>query len=290
MKKRGKRMDLTKEMALDLRARRERTMFTLKEIGKQCGLHESSIIHYESLSNKSITKEMYNKLIAFYSEHDTGRRVFQQNKSSLFLTKEMSKALKKRRISLELNIVQVVRHVGFSDTVLAKYEDGTEQFVKKPLYNSVIKFYNEVELQDIPEIDGRYRIKITKKMRELLANGRKKKKYSLQEIGDKFNMSSSIILEYENGKTVSIAKSLYHKLISYYNNDNMHAKWMKDRIFITKKVIKFLNEERKKKNLSREALAEKFGISVTAVYYYEGGKLMTMPKKVYKKYQNLNKK
>ena len=133
----------------------------------------------------------------------------------------MNNNLRNVREQLEINQNQVCKVIGISNTVVCKWENGSEIIPLKHL-NSLANYYNvsmdyllglsnnknnfDRKINELNKIEVGKRIKLF----------REKKKLSLRDLAKILNTTSSTISAYETGKTL-ILTSFAYQICKEYN-------------------------------------------------------------------------
>ena len=283
------RIILNPKIANSLRKKREETMFTVEEVSLKTGISRAIIYKMENSDIKTITKENYEKLLAFYRQVKENGLEPKFWANRIHLTDEIRGFLRKERTKTGYSYKEIATLLDINPSSLSNYELGTLKTIPKDIYEKIIKLYEDFNNNKIKAKILEKRIPLTTKVSETLKRERMKTKHSIMNIVEQTGVSKTIIFKAENMKSHSISQKDYDSLMNTYKEiqeNNIEPKSSKGRIPFTKEMALSLVTFREKLNYSTQKVADLTGIKRTTLINYESGKSKSITKIQFDKLEN----
>ncbi|MGF6905786.1 helix-turn-helix domain-containing protein [Fusobacterium sp. PH5-44] len=266
---------MTVEMAKSLKIGREKRGFSRREIEWELGIDRKLLLRVENGNAKSFSKELYDKLLAFYKDH----RNQQKDKVRVIITDKIRKFFIKRRKQLNFTQEQVNNILHLSYKLVKGLEHGGLKSIPRYDYIELINFYTNKSNKK--KSRNKERIPVTDEMIKLLIEKRKEKGYTYSELGRKLDFRAEIFYNVERGVIKTVPVDIYNKLFDFYRRTRV--KKVEARITLTDEVVKIFRDKREKLGLSQKHISDEVGVFRTYIGRIESGKVETLSKQVYKK-------
>jgi transcriptional regulator with XRE-family HTH domain len=283
------RITITKKMSSFLRKEREKTMFTMREIGKMIGVSAASMENYECMLKKTMPKSSFEKLQDLYKAFRDG------NLKPKFIlnTKSISKEISRKRKKLNYFIREFADKLNSKESIIANIELGRKKLIPHSLLEKIEILYreelNNTRYKTNNEILGIY-----------LRKARVKNKLLISQVAEKINVSHTLIGSYETGKIKNINKDIIEKLANLYgvnipkitvkNIENLYEpikgeKLNPNFILNTKDIRKKLTDNREKSCIVD--VEKMLNIPQHTIANIESGEIKYIPYKLFKNIETL---
>ena len=234
----------------------------------------------ESKKSKTISEELYNKLIDFYNDE---KNIDEYSKDAKIpLKNETIEFFKSERKKLGVTHEVVSTKIGVLIHIIKNIESGKVNSISKELYNKLINFYSD-EKNYFGEVK-RGRLKLTDKIHEFLKLGREKLGMTAKSVSEKFDISESMLMGIESRRVKTISEELCNKLMIFYGSEKNHVKRVKVvRLTLKDEMYELLRTGRKKSQLTAKSVSEKFDISTSLLRGIEYRSVKTISEELYNK-------
>jgi len=276
----GARVSITDKARKFFKSERERLGISTKTLASEIGVSYSTIERIESKSSKTILKEIYNKLVNFYSNEEKRRKYY--NEMIIPITDEMRELLRGERKKAGITIKTITQNIGISKTSMTEMELGGVKNIQRELYERIITFYGDKDKW--VNYSKERRILMTREMRELLKAERKKLGISLNVLAKNMYVATTRMGNIERGKVETISEELWSKLMNFFRDEKNCANMVREeRITLTDEVHELLESGRKKIGVTGKIVADNISVLPELLYAIEGRTIKTISHDVYKK-------
>ena len=274
---------ITDKMCGLLRSERKKLGLTLKLVAERFEILPGMLLGIETKTTKSISEELYNKLLDFYANEKV--YVKEVKEGRLILSDEMLELLRTGRKKLGMTVKSVSEKFDISKETLQRIESGNAKTISEEIYKRLVEIYNDEKNK--PENVSAIRISLTDTMRKSLKSGREKFGMTTESVSKKFDISPMTLRTIESKKSKTISEELYNKLIDFYNDEKNIDEYSKDaKIPLKNETIEFFKSERKKLGVTHEVVSTKIGVLIHIIKNIESGKVNSISKELYNKLIN----
>ena len=176
---------LTDKMCGLLRSERKKLGLTLKLVAERFEILPGMLLGIETKTTKSISEELYNKLLDFYANEKV--YVKEVKEGRLILSDEMLELLRTGRKKLGMTVKSVSEKFDISKETLQRIESGNAKTISEEIYKRLVEIYNDEKNK--PENVSAIRISLTDTMRKSLKSGREKFGMTAESVSKKFDIS-----------------------------------------------------------------------------------------------------
>ena len=277
-------ISFTKEMGNILKEKREKSLFSCKEVSENVKIGEILLRKYELNKINSISEKNYENLINFYNKVEENKLQPKYLSNRIILNETISNSLKKHREKIMFTVEEVSSKTNISKAIIHKSENLDIKSISKEHYENLLSFYTDAEEKGLKSNFLDKRIYLTFELRDFLKKERAKTKYSYKEIAQLIDINPSSLSNYEIGTLHTIPKDIYQKLLSLYedfSNGKLESKSVEDRIILSKKTALALKKERMKTKHSIMSIVRKTGVSKTIIFKVENLTAKSISRKNY---------